>query len=78
MTGRMISSRGEGPPLDVTHVPVGRTTGIIPTLDVPAVGMVTYVRRPQFPPLALARNRLAGDDQDDPNWLSFNPYSPYF
>ena len=49
----MTSSRGEAPSLSLTHAPAGRTTGIIPTLDVPAVGMVTYVRRPQFSPLGV-------------------------
>ena len=33
MTDRMISSSGEGPPLDATHMPVGRSVGIAPRLS---------------------------------------------
>ena len=76
---RMISSRGEAPPLDATHAPVGRSVGIAPSLSLTDAGMMAYVRRPQFPPQMLPfRNRLAGDDQDAPTWMHFNPYAPTY
>ena len=73
---RMTSPRGEAPSLNVTHIPVGRTVGIAPSPSLTNAGAMTYVRRPQFSPLMLARNRLAGDDQDDLAWPPFNPYWP--
>jgi hypothetical protein len=49
--------------------------GEAPPLSLTDAGMMAYVRRPQFSPLMLARNRLAGD-QDDLAWPPFNLYSP--
>ena len=75
----MISSRGEAPPLSLTHFPVGRSVGIAPSLNLTDAGMMAYVRRPQLQSHVLPfRNRLAGDDQDDLTRMQVNHYSPTF